>query len=205
MPMTSRAELYQMAKTGCVAGLVGGFALFSSFFWIDSEVNVPFGTFYKIVGMVVGLDGFSAMSFGFFAHMLTAALIGVVFCVCSTLHRYLHISSIGKGIVGGAVTGMQVYAIFFMPITLYVMFPMITDQASGMITVTAQDMEIAKVLMQTSNEILWGAMVLHVLYGAVMGLFSAMMLYENYHLKDKSKKEKKEIWKKYESEHWPST
>lgn len=203
--MTSGAEIYRMAKMGCIAGLVGGFALFSSFFWIDNDIGVPFGTFYKIVGMLVGLDGLPAIMFGFFAHMLTAALIGAIFCICSTLHRLLQISGVPKGIIGGAVTGIQVYAIFFMPITLYLMMPMISDQASGLSLVSSEQMEIAKTLMATSDDILWGSLILHVLYGSVMGLFCSFMLYEDYSMKDKIKKEKKEKWEKSESEHWPST
>lgn len=203
--MISGAEIYRMAKTGCVAGLVGGFALFSSFFWIDSEIEVPFGTFYKAVGTVVGLHDLSAIAFGFFAHMLTASLIGAIFCICSKMHRILAISSVPKGIIGGAVTGVQVYAIFFMPITLYVMFPMISSQASGQFLTTEDDMRVAQILVQTYDKILWGSLVLHILYGSVMGLFSSIMLYEEYHMKEKAKKEKKESWKKFESEHWPST
>lgn len=199
------AEIYSKAKTGCIAGLVGGFALFSSFFWIDSEVGVPFGTFYKAVGLVAGLDGMGAIMFGFFAHMLVAALVGAVFCVCSTFHRMLRISSVPKGIVGGAVTGMQVYALFFMPLTLYVMFPAIAAQASGFVPTTQENMQLAKTLMETSDKILWGALILHVLYGVVMGLFSSMILYEEYNMKEKEKRPKKEAWKKFESENWPST
>jgi hypothetical protein len=203
--MTSGAEIYRMAKTGCIAGLVGGFALFSSFFWIDNDIGVPFGTFYKIVGMLVGLDGLPAIIFGFFTHMLTAALIGAIFCICSALHRMLQISGVPKGIIGGAVTGIQVYAIFFMPITLYLMMPMISDQASGTSFVSSEQMEIAKTLMVASDDILWGSLILHVLYGSVMGLFCSFMLYEDHSMKDKGKKEKKEKWEKSESEHWPST
>lgn len=202
--MIGSAEICKMAKTGCIAGLVGGFALFSSFFWIDSEIEVPFGTFYKVVGMVVGLDGMPAIAFGFFAHMLTAALIGAIFCIASLLHRYLAINSVPKGIIGGAVTGIQVYAIFFMPITLYVMFPMITAQASGIAPVNAEEVKIAQTLVGTFDKILWGALLLHVLYGAVMGLFSSIMLYEDY-MKEKPKKLKKESWEKLESENWPAT
>ena len=198
-------EIYRMAKTGCVAGLVGGFALFSSFFWIDSEVGVPFGTFYKMIGMIVGLDDMSAITFGFFSHMITAAIIGATFCICSRLHKLLHITGVPKGIVGGAVTGIEVYAIIFMPITLYVMFPMISFQASGLSTLSDEDMKTAATLMDTSDTILWGALVLHVLYGAIMGLFSSIMLYDDYKMKGKTKKEKKETWEEFESEHWPST
>jgi hypothetical protein len=202
--MITKQEIYQMAKIGCIAGLVGGFALFSSFFWIDSEVGVPFGTFYKMVGMAVGLHGLPAIAFGFVAHMLTAALIGATFCICSIMHKMLHLSSVPKGIIAGAVTGIVVYAIFFMPITIYVMMPITSSYASGLYT-TTEDMQIAKILVQTSDTILWGSLVLHVLYGAVMGLFSSMMLYEDYNMKQKEKKEKKPNWQKFESENWPST
>ncbi|MGI0003982.1 MAG: hypothetical protein ACREAX_01665 [Candidatus Nitrosotenuis sp.] len=203
--MLSGVEIYSMAKIGCIAGLVGGFALFSSFLWIDSEIGVPFGTFYKIIGMLVGLDGLSAITFGFFAHMLTAAVIGAVFCICSKLHKLLHISGIQKGVIGGAVTGIEVYAIFFMPITLYVMFPMISSQASGLSVTSEENMRVASLLINTFDDILWGSLILHVLYGAIMGLFSSIMLYDEYTMKGKTKKEKKERWKEFESEHWPST
>ena len=203
--MITRYELYRMAKIGCIAGLVGGFALFSSFFWIDSEVGVPFGTFYKMVGMTVGLQGLPAIAFGFIAHMLVASLIGAIFCICSVIHKILNISSVTKGIIAGVVTGIEVYAIFFMPITIYVMMPMIASQASGLYMGTGEDVQTAKILVQTSDKILWGSLVLHVLFGAVMGLFSSMMLYEDYHMKQKEKKEKKPNWQKFESENWPST
>ncbi len=203
--MIRGVEIYRMAKTGCVAGLVGGFALFSSFFWIDSEIGVPFGTFYKIIGMLIGLDGLPAITFGFFAHMLTAAAIGSIFCICSKLHKLLRISGVTKGIVGGAVTGIEVYAIFFMPITLYVMFPMVSSQALGLSSISGEDMQIAALLMKTFDKILWGSLILHVLYGAIMGLFSSIMLYDEYQMKGKTKKEKKENWKEFESENWPST
>ena len=203
--MIVKHEIYHMAKIGCIAGLVGGFALFSSFLWIDSELGVPFGTFYKMVGMTVGLQGIFATVFGFIAHMLTAALIGAIFCICSIIHKILNISSVQKGIIAGIVTGMQVYAIFFMPITIYVVMPMISDHASGLYVTTGNDMQIAKTLIQSSDKILWGSLVLHVLYGAIMGLFSSIMLYEDYSMKQKEKKEKKQTWQKFESENWPST
>lgn len=198
-------EVYRMAKIGCIAGLVGGFALFSSFFWIDSEVGVPFGTFYTMIGMVVGLHGLPATVFGFIVHMLVASLIGATFCICSIIHKMLNISSVPKGIIAGIVTGIEVYAIFFMPITIYVMMPMIADHASGLHAITEDDTQIANILVQTSDKILWGSLILHVLFGVVMGLFSSMMLYEDYNMKQKEKKEKKPNWQKFESENWPST
>ena len=38
-----------LVKAGIGAGLVAGFALFSSFFAIDQMLDIPTGTFYKTI------------------------------------------------------------------------------------------------------------------------------------------------------------
>ena len=58
-----------LMKGGIGAGLMGGFALFSSFFAIDQMLDIPAGTFYKTIGVTMGLDEFSAIAVGFFSHM----------------------------------------------------------------------------------------------------------------------------------------
>ncbi|HSB57026.1 MAG TPA: hypothetical protein VLD38_04355 [Nitrosopumilaceae archaeon] len=182
MKPISRQEIYGKAKVGTVAGLVGGFALFVSLFGIDSQLNVAPGTFYQMLGISVGLHGMPAIVFGFMAHMLTAATIGSVFCVCSTLHRVLNLTSIWKGIFAGSVTGLEVYVIFFMPITLFLMMPTIDSTIidGSQSVVTAQERMAATVLKENINLIMWGALMLHILYGSIMGLFSGMVLHEDY-------------------------
>jgi hypothetical protein len=188
MKLVSCQEIYGKAKVGTVAGLVGGFALFASLFGIDSQLGVAPGTFYMMLGIAVGLHDMPAIVFGFMAHMLTAATIGAVFCVCSTLHRVLHLTSVWKGIFAGGVTGLEVYAIFFMPITLFVMIPTVNATLidGSQTIVTAQERFAAITLQENIDLIMWGALVLHVLYGAVMGLFSSMVLHEDYKITKKS-------------------
>ena len=200
MKSVSRQEIYGKAKVGTVAGLVGGFALFVSLFGIDSQLNLAPGTFYQMLGITVGLHGMPAILFGFMAHMLTAATIGAVFCVCSTLHRVLHLTSIWKGIFAGGVTGLEVYVIFFMPITLFLMMPTIdtTIIDGSKSVVTAQERMAAVVLKENIDLIMWGALMLHVLYGSIMGLFSGMILYEDYKIPKKTGSEQ-------ESESMPAT
>ena len=200
MKSVSRQEIYGKAKVGTVAGLVGGFALFVSLFGIDSQLNLAPGTFYQMLGITVGLHGMPAILFGFMAHMLTAATIGAVFCVCSTLHRVLHLTSIWKGIFAGGVTGFEVYVIFFMPITLFLMMPTIdtTIIDGSKSVVTAQERMAAVVLKENIDLIMWGALMLHVLYGSIMGLFSGMILYEDYKIPKKTGSEQ-------ESESMPAT
>ena len=195
----TRHEVYSKAKVGVMAGLVGGFALFASFFIIDAQLEVPMGTFYKMIGLSVGLDGMPAIIFGWVAHMLTAATIGAVFCVCSILHRALNLTSVPKGILGGTITGIEVYAIFFLPITMFVMFPMISGYALGIYQSSPDEMIIAQTLMNNSDYMIWGSFTLHVIFGAIMGLFGSMVIHEDYEKKIPRKMPKmsdmeKEFW-----------
>ena len=128
-----------------------------------------------------------AIVFGFMAHMLTAATIGALFCVCSTLHRVLYITSVWKGIFAGGVTGLEVYAIFFIPITLFLMIPTIDSTIidGSNTVVSAHERVVVAVLRANLDLIMWGALVLHVLYGSIMGLFSGMILHEDYKIPKK--------------------
>ena len=81
----SKSDLLSNAKGGAMAGIVGGIALVALIFGIDSQLGVHSGTFYKMIGLLTGLEGMNAIVVGFLAHMATAALIGATFFVCSTL------------------------------------------------------------------------------------------------------------------------
>lgn len=183
MPI-SRHEMYGKAKAGSVAGIAGGVALLASFFGIDSSLNLPTGSFYMMIGLAVGLHGMPAILFGSIVHFVTAATIGAVFCMCSALHPALYLRSLWKGIFAGGVTGLEVYAIFFMPITLYLMIPALTSATGS--AASGPEYLAVSVLKAHLGTIIWGALVLHVLFGAVMGFFSGMILHEDYKVRKKS-------------------
>lgn len=197
MPI-SRHEMYGKAKAGSVAGIAGGVVLLASFFGIDSSLNLPPGSFYMMIGLAVGLHGIPAILFGSIVHMITAATIGAVFCMCSILHPALYLRSIWKGVFAGGVTGLEVYAIFFMPITLYLMIPAI-DTATSSIALSGQEYTTVSVLKAHLGTIIWGALILHILYGVVMGFFSGMILHGDY------KKIPKKSLYELESESMPAT
>ncbi|HXX05825.1 MAG TPA: hypothetical protein VEJ68_03280 [Candidatus Bathyarchaeia archaeon] len=183
--------IYQKAKVGTAAGLIGGFAIILSFFVIDSSIGAPLGTFYTMIGLAVGLHGVNALIFGLFVHMLTAVTIGVVFCICSTLHPMLNLTSTWKGTFAGGVTGLEVYAIFFMPITLFIVLPAIRYFAmgSGDTALTINELHMISALKANLNLIVWGSLALHVLYGSTMGFFSSLMIHEEYKTKQSTTKQ----------------
>jgi hypothetical protein len=178
----SDKKILAKAISGSMAGIVGGMALASSFMGIDSQIGVPSGTFYKMIGLVMGLQDIDAIVLGFLVHMGTAALIGAVFFMCSTLHKALHISSFQKGVFAGGVTGLEVFAIFFIPINLFIMVPAVEQVvlSPAQYDLTVEETKPLATLLSNLDKILWGSLFLHLLFGVVMGYFAGAMLPSEY-------------------------
>lgn len=183
MGRISRREICEKGKVGVMAGFVSGLVIFVAFTAIDSELRPPLSpwAFQTMIGLAVGLNGPTATLFGVLAHMLTAMTIGAVFCICSALHPLLHLNSTWKGALGGGVTGLEVYAIFFMPITLFIVLPAIDSISNtNHPALTDDDRSMLAALKTNMPLIMWGAMAIHVLYGTIMGIYSSVSLSEKY-------------------------
>jgi len=182
MTQLTRQQLPGRLKVGAVAGLVGGFALFSSFMAIDQSLDIPNGTFYKTIGIPLGLDGTAAITAGFLAHMLASAVIGAMFAWSSSLWRTFQVVTVSKGILTGSITGLIVFGVFFLPIHYFVMMPTVSDEFSIIddSRLSVEQLEALYELLLNTDRVLWHALFLHVLYGAVMGLMVGFMLHEEY-------------------------
>jgi len=158
-------SLKKRAQIGCVAGLVGGFAIFVSIFIIDLSLGAAQGSFYKIVGLAVGSSGLEATLIGMVSHMLTACIIGTFFGLVSGMHKKLDNYSIKNGAIAGIITGLVVFGVFFVPISLFAIMPIVqTYWLDGEIIF----------MLTNSNFVLISAVELHAVYGLVMGAFFAI-------------------------------
>lgn len=177
-----KSDLFGKAKVGMVAGLVGGFALFSSFFAIDSQLDIPNGTFYKTIGLPLGLEGMDAIVLGFLAHMGASAIIGASYCVAQSKWRTFQVVTVPKGILTGSLTGLIVFGLVFLPIHTYVMTPVMIAEFSemGESRLNPEQLSALYELLVNSDRVLWFAAFLHVLFGALMGLMTGMVLHEDY-------------------------
>ena len=180
--MTQKHETLGKAKAGVGAGLVAGFALFSSFLAIDVQLDIPNGTFYKTVGLPLGIEGFGAIVFGFFAHMGTAALIGAAYSVVASKWRTFQLVTPPKGILTGALTGIIVFTVFFLPINYFVMTPMVIAEFSVIdeSRMSVAELEALHDLLLGSDLVLWYSLMLHVIFGVVMGLMLGFILHDDY-------------------------
>jgi hypothetical protein len=148
--------------------MVGGFAIFVSIFVIDLSIGASQGTFYKLVGFSAGIDGVFATLFGMIVHMVTASLIGTIFGFCSGFGKILEISSMKKGALAGTVTGIVVFLVFFVPISVFIMMPLVQSDAS---------LGDSGLLLANMNLVMIGSLELHVVFGITMGTFFSIAIH----------------------------
>ena len=173
--------LFGTVKVGFGAGLVAGCALFSSFLSIDQQINIPHGTFYKTIGIPMGVEGMGAVAIGFMAHIIVAALIGIAFNLAASYWRTFRIVTVPKGILTGAVTGAIVFSLAFLPMHSLVMMPLLEDELNStesLLNIMPEEKEALSELVMNNDFVLWYSALLHVIFGSVMGLMSGFLLHD---------------------------
>ena len=178
-----KSDLFGTVKVGFGAGLVAGCALFSSFLSIDQQLHIPHGTFYKTIGIPMGVEGFGAVLIGLMMHITVAAIIGIAFNLAASYWRTFRIITIPKGILTGAVTGAIVFSLAFLPLHTLVMMPILEnalESGDTLITILPKEKEALLTLIQGNDFVLWYSAFLHVLFGSVLGLMSGFILHDKY-------------------------
>jgi hypothetical protein len=154
--------------SGIIAGLTAAWAIFGFFLAIDSELNLPPGTFYKMIGMAFGVGSSYAVYVGFLLHMITGTVIGVIYSTLSQNIKILYITSVYKGVGTGVLTGVVVWAILFLPLNYGLMQPTLHNMLNTL-NPTSSEYLMAKQLLDLSSVIVLGSLVLHIVFGGVMG------------------------------------
>ena len=178
-----KSSLFDNVKVGFGAGLVAGCAIFSSFLSIDQQINIPHGTFYKTIGIPMGVEGLAAVGIGLMMHMVVAALIGISFNLAASYWRTFRIVTIPKGILTGAITGAIVFSLAFLPLHSMVMMPILESELTStdsLLNILPEEKEALLELIANNQFVLWYSAFLHVIFGSVMGLMSGFLLHDRY-------------------------
>ena len=159
-------------KSGIVCGLVAAWAIFGMILAVGAQLGLPPGTFYQMVGVSLGINAeWPAIYAGFVLHMITGAIIGIVYMIVSDRVRQLRTDSTFKAFGTGVSTGIVVWAVLFIPLHSFLIEPtlqnmFLTSPAGSPMHLTAER------LIQMSDSILYGALAIHFVFGAVLGLIA---------------------------------
>ena len=168
-----RPTILDSIKSGAVCGLVAAWAIFGLILAAGAQLGLPPGTFYQMVGVSLGINAeWPAIYAGFVLHMITGAIIGIVYMIVSDRVRQLRTdSSTFKAFATGVTTGIVVWAVLFIPLHSFLIEPtlqnmFLTSPAGSPMHLTAER------LIQMSDSILYGALAIHFVFGAVLGLIA---------------------------------
>ncbi|MDW0332691.1 MAG: hypothetical protein QN423_07055 [Nitrososphaeraceae archaeon] len=169
----SELTLLGSVRSGTVSGLVAAWAIFGMILAVGAQLGLPPGTFYQMVGVSLGIDEeWPAIYLGFVMHMITGAIIGIVYMIISDRVRKLRTdSSTLKAFATGVATGIAVWAVLFVPLHFFLMQPtlqnmLLTSPPGSPEQITAER------LLQMSDSILYGALAIHFVFGGVLGFMA---------------------------------
>jgi uncharacterized membrane protein YqgA involved in biofilm formation len=100
--------------------------------------------------------------------MITGTVIGVIYSTLSQNIKILYITSVYKGVGTGVLTGVVVWAILFLPLNYVLMQPTLQNMLNTL-NPTSSEYLMAKQLLDLSSVIVLGSLVLHIVFGGVMG------------------------------------
>jgi ABC-type spermidine/putrescine transport system permease subunit II len=103
-----------------------------------------------------------------FSHMITGVIIGIIYSTLSQNIKKLYITSVYKGVGTGILTGIVVWGVLFLPINYVIMQPTLNNMVDSSNPASSEYL-MAKQLLELSNVIILGSLVLHIVFGGVMG------------------------------------
>jgi hypothetical protein len=171
----SELTLLGSVRSGTVSGLVAAWAIFGMILAVGAQLGLQPGTFYQMVGVSLGIDEeWPAIYLGFVMHMITGAIIGIVYMIISDRVRKLRTdSSTLKAFATGVATGIAVWAVLFVPLHFFLMQPTLQNMLLTS-PLGSPEQLTAERLLQMSDSILYGALAIHFVFGGVLGFMARL-------------------------------
>ena len=168
----AKVPLRDSVKSGALSGLVGAWAIFGMILAVGGQLGLSPGIFYHVVGLSMGVsEEWPAIYFGFLLHMITGAIIGIVYLVLSDNIKILRLTSTIKAFGTGVATGIGVWVVLFMPLHFFVVQPALENQL--IITESGSQLYLAfEKLILVSDSVLYGALGIHIAFGGVLGFIA---------------------------------
>lgn len=165
-----RPPVVDSLKLGTALGLGAAWAIFGLVLAAGAQLGLPPGTFYEMIGLSLGqVEEWSAIYLGFGLHMLTGAIIGIIYMIISDQVKWFRTFSTAKWFGTGVATGIVVWAILFVPLHFLVVKSTIQN-ALDLTTPSDSDTTLRlKRLNQMSDSILYGSLGMHLVFGSILG------------------------------------
>lgn len=172
-----QARKYSVRKgvvIGAISGAIAGAVMILPMMVTNTQMGLPADVFPILIGTMMGQGTSTAAGAGTAIHMLTSVLIGIIFGAVTSTDK-LGLTSFGKGIGLGLITGIIAFAVLFLPMMMTVLPPQMIAlmqmmNPSAPLNMVMQQIQ-AMMPMMIGNSIL-----AHLVYGVVLGVVATAII-----------------------------
>jgi hypothetical protein len=177
--MQSGTKIRLLIAYGLTAGFISSIAISGLLLLVEKSVSLPVGTFYIMLSsaFIQSQDYYviDNIILGFILHLITGSIIGLVMCIPFIVLKDKSLRYLQKYAVAyGLGFGFALWSFFFMPITLWMILPIL--DASQDKTIIQEVPAQVDVMFSTDklamlvDRIMIGAIAFNMLYGLLVAI-----------------------------------
>ena len=169
---------YTIFGFGLIAGVISSLAVSGLILMVEKVTAVPVGTFYMVLMAALPEANLSSVNMilsGLLLHLISGSIIGLAMSIPFTLFK----RGSGKMIyqytpVYGLLFGLALWSILFLPVTFWMVLPLLSSVDNQIIEQSVPTGPIASIetnkLSDMSNKIIFGALPFNMFYGLLTAI-----------------------------------
>jgi hypothetical protein len=182
-----RLSRFTVVSFGLVAGLISSLAISGLILMVEKITAVPVGTFYMVLMAALTNSNLSSVNMiisGLLLHLISGSIIGLVMAIPFTTYKRSSAKTVYQyAPVYGLLFGLTLWSILFLPITFWMVLPLVSSLENQVIEQQVPTGPIASIetskLSDMSNKIIFGALPFNMFYGLLAATI-IKLLSENY-------------------------
>jgi hypothetical protein len=175
---------FRILGIGVLAGFLASACISGLILVVEKTIDIPVGTFYLVLVSSLTqthLESINMIVAGLLLHLFTGSIIGAIISIPFALRDYRILSIMHKyAPIYGLCCGVFVWAFLFVPVTFWVIVPLLGDLDQNQFIVqqtpvgTASSITVGE-LLSINDKVLIGALVFNMFYGLVASIIVKSM------------------------------
>lgn len=175
---------FRVLGIGVLAGFLASACISGLILVVEKTIDIPVGTFYLVLVSSLTqthLESVNMIVAGLLLHIFTGSIIGAVISIPFALRDHRILSIMHKyAPIYGLVCGVIIWAFLFVPVTFWVIVPLLGDMDQNQLIVqqtpvgTSSSITVGE-LLSINDKILIGALVFNMFYGLVASIIVKSM------------------------------
>ena len=170
---------FRVLGIGILAGFLASVCISGLILIVEKTIDIPVGTFYLVLVSSLTqshVESVNMIVSGLLLHLFTGSIIGAIMSIPFALRELRVVSIMHKyAPIYGLACGAIVWAFLFVPVTFWVIVPLLGDLDQNQLIVqqapvgTASSITVGE-LLSINGKILIGALVFNMFYGLVASI-----------------------------------